>query len=116
MRNINTDNYFAEAVYSTLYGLCLPEVEVPGVENLFAPGSVYENVEDEAYRLRQQLEDRLNTEDYMLVEQLVTQLYCIQKEMCLRMYDYGVKFGKSPNIGEGLSGTFVKLLKDLKTI
>lgn len=85
---IKSDEKLAEAVYGTLYGLYLPEDEVLGVENLFAPGSAYEKVENEVYRLRQQLED------YMLVEQLVTQLYCIQKEMCLRMYAYGVKFGK----------------------
>lgn len=91
---ISGEQKLAEAIYGTLYGLYLPEDEVPGVENLFAPGSVYENVENEAYRLRQQLEDRLNTEDYMLVEQLVTQLYCIQKEMCLRMYAYGAEFGR----------------------
>lgn len=93
-KTTNDRDELAEAVYETLYGLRLPEDEVPGVKSLFTSESVYAKIEDNVYRLREQLENNISPENYALIEQLVTQLYCIQKELCLQMYVYGARFGQ----------------------
>ena len=50
-------------IYETLTGLRTGEDAVPGVEELYAPGSLWLSLEEEAYRLRLRLEDRLGPED-----------------------------------------------------
>jgi len=55
--------YTFDDIYETIVGLRTEKGAVPGVKELFAPGSFWLALEEEAYRLRLKLEDRLGTED-----------------------------------------------------
>lgn len=88
------DNDFVEEVYATLNGNMLPETAIPGVENLFAPGTVCEALYDEVYDAQRRLEQRLGVDPYDDdVEKIISNLQDIQWHMCQRMYYYGAKFG-----------------------
>ena len=88
------DNTFIEEVYETLNGNMLPETAVPGVENLFVPGSACEVLYSQVYDAERRLEKRLGVEPYDDdVEQIISNLQDIQWLMCQRMYYYGAKFG-----------------------
>lgn len=55
--------YSFDDIYETVVGLRTEEGAVPGVEELYAPGSLWLSLEEEAYRLRLKLEARLGPED-----------------------------------------------------
>ena len=87
-------NQFMQDVYDTLNGDMLPGCGVPGVENLFAPGTACEALYDEGYDAERRLEERLGIDGYDDdVELIIRKLTDIQLEMCRYMYYYGAKFG-----------------------
>ena len=84
---------FAEAVYDSMQGELLDPV--PGIENEFEEGKVclqlygdmldaYERI---CFRLGQENEDSD-------CEMMINSLLDIQKILCLKMYEYGKRFGK----------------------
>lgn len=84
----------AEAVFDTLCGEAIPESCVPGVENAFEPGSLcdirYEAAMGAYARLRQRLSSGGEDED---VECILSALWGIARELCLRMFACGAAFG-----------------------
>ena len=65
--------YTFDDVYETIVGLRTEEGAVPDVEELYAPGSLWLSLEEEAYRLRLKLEARLGPEDEDLLALLEIQ-------------------------------------------
>lgn len=88
-------NGFIQDVYDTVQGNMLDGFEVPGVVNLFAPGSECEKLYDQVCAAERCLEDRLGVsvcsdEDLETIMQCMT---AIQKKVGFYMYYYGAKFG-----------------------
>lgn len=86
------DESFIRDVYQSLLGNMI--VPVPGVENAFAPGSIcdrrYSDMLDAYARLCARLGVADEDED---VEMIINSLLSIQNELCMKMYEYGGKFG-----------------------
>ena len=78
--------YTFDDIYETIVGLRTKEGAVPGVKELFAPGSCWLALEEEAYRLRLKLEDRLGTEDADLLAMLEIR-EILTKEIARRCFD-----------------------------
>ncbi len=89
---------YVENIYYSLLGHMETGFEVPGVENEFAPGKPclqrYGDMLDAYERLRNRLGVKEEDED---VEIIINALLDNQKELCLCMYHYGVKFGQQNN-------------------
>ena len=88
-------NEFIQDVYDTLQGNMLEGFEIPGVENLFAPGSKCEQLYEQVCAAERRLEQRLGV-SVCSDEDLETILFCmtaIQREVGFHMYDCGAKFG-----------------------
>ena len=85
---------FAERVYLTLNGELEEWAQVPGVENLFEEGKYCQLRYEEIYSVCQRLCDRLGAENEDEdVESLINAFMNIQREMCIRMFEYGAKLG-----------------------
>lgn len=88
------DSEFIENVYASLQGLLVEDARIPGVENLFTPGSPcecwYQDMLDAYARLCHRLGSADEDKD---VEIIITALLAIGKELSFRMYEYGAKFG-----------------------
>lgn len=84
-----------ENVYATLYGVAPEERAAEGVENAFESGKACERWYCDmlsAYeRLHCYLEN--NGEDADDLEIILTALGNIEKEISMKMFEYGVKFG-----------------------
>ena len=81
-------------VYNTLQGHLQPEYQISGVENAFASGKKYDLLYAQVYAAQRRLEQRLGAGEYDAdVEAIISGLLEIQKELCVRMYCYGAKFG-----------------------
>lgn len=85
---------FTQTVYETMIGVLKQEYRVPGVSNEYEPGKpcdlLYKEVYDANCRLCQRLGIPCDDED---VETIISNMFDIQQILCLRMYEYGVKFG-----------------------
>ena len=80
----------AEQVYYSLLGEFVPGNEVPGVENLFVPGSDCDRLYTQVWESNRRLCRRLGTKDEDAdVEELISACMQIQKIVALRMYAYG---------------------------
>ena len=82
-------------VYETLIGVRAAAYRVPGVENLYEPGSPcaigYENMLDAYARLRERL--GITGDDDEDVETIINSLMDIEKIVSLKMFEYGRKMG-----------------------
>ena len=83
MEELTMTNKFTEAVYQTLIGQLLPEYQVPGVENAFAPGNVcnhlYQRIYEAKLRLCQRLgviDDDTDIEDIVDAYEDITEYLC----------------------------------------
>jgi len=93
------ENEFIENVYDTLNGETEPAFQVPGVVNAFAEGSECELLYGKVYDAQRRLEVRLGVEPYDRdVEEIISSLQAIQRELCFQMYYYGAKFGMQEKI------------------
>ena len=81
-------------IYATLIGVQTEEHRVPGVENAFAPGEYCARRYADVTACRQRLWERLACEDDEDLEQLLCAMESIQAELCRKMFEYGIKFGK----------------------
>ena len=86
-----------EDIYAALIG---ESIAVPGVENAFAPGKYCARRYGDMVAHRQRLWERLDCEDDEDIEQILCAMESIQAELCRKMFEYGMKFGK-PLVGEG---------------
>ena len=81
---------FAEYVYSSLSGwLTEPH---PEVENLFDEDKKCEKLYGKVYDACQSLYERLGKFEDEDVETIVNAMLDIQREIALKMYEYGAKF------------------------
>lgn len=85
---------FSEWVYQTLSGELVEWAQVPGVENLYEEGKYCQLQYKEVYDAYQRICTRLGTEEEDDdLEIIINAFMNIDREMCLRMYEYGAKFG-----------------------
>ena len=83
---------FKEYIYSSLLGLLTePHSEV---EDLFTEGKKCEMLYTKVYDACQRLYERLGNFEDEDVEIIVNAMSEIQKEVALKMYEYGAKFKK----------------------
>ena len=83
-------NPFTEAVYLTLMGQLLPEYQVPGIENAFAPGSKCADLYRRIYNAKLRLCQRLGvTDDDEDIEDIANAYEDIMEYLCEKMYAYG---------------------------
>ena len=89
---------FVEDVYNTIQGILIPQAQVQGVENLFAPGEkcagYYEQMLDACQRLCHRLGVEDEDED---VEVIIWTLREMTWEISRKMYHYGAKFERFYN-------------------
>ena len=86
-----------EQIYDTLRGELLPEYAVPGVENLFAPGSICDREYAEMRHAYERLLERLGQEDEDAdLEIMVNTMTEIQTHIAREMFLLGVRLGKEP--------------------
>lgn len=81
---------FKEYVYSSLSGLLIEPH--PEVEDLFAEGEKCELLYGKVYDACQRLYERLGKFEDEDVEIIVNSMLDIQREIALKMYEYGAKF------------------------
>lgn len=83
---------FIEEVYESLCGELIDPI--PGVEDAFEEGKPCERRYAEMLAAYDRLCERLNVEEEDPdVEIIIRSFFKIQKELCMKMYLYGVKFG-----------------------
>ena len=83
---------FTEYVYLNLCGF-LTEPH-PDVENLFAEGKKCEKLYKKVYDAYQLICERLEIAECTEVENIINAMTDIQKEIAVKMYEYGVKFNQ----------------------
>ena len=95
--------YKAEQVYQTLCGEMETWAQVPGVENLFEEGKLCHARYETIYAAYQKICGRLGVknEDADL-ESIINAFMDIEHELCIKMYEYGVRFGKEGNETTGI--------------
>ncbi len=86
-------------VYDTLNGTMLPEFAVPGVENVFAPGTNCDRWYEQMHEAYARLRKRLGVVDEdMDVEEIISALLDVGQEMAMKMFVYGVGFAKEGKV------------------
>ena len=83
-----------EEIYYTLIGQMVPEYQVPGVADAFAPDSLCDEAWNTLTAARDRLLERLRVpEEDADLEILMDQYALIQKDLCLRMFRLGFAMG-----------------------
>jgi hypothetical protein len=86
--------HFIDMVFLSLHGQLLPNYMIPGVENIFAQGSVGIALYEQARAAYDRLCNRLGVHDEDAdLDVIVRSLEAIGKEIGYRMYKYGAQFG-----------------------
>jgi len=82
----------AEKVYYTLIGVLEDSFQISWVENAFAPNTECDRLYCEILQANERLCQRLGVpQEDTDVELLMDHFLKIQKELCLKMFSYGVK-------------------------
>ena len=85
---------YIDDIYLSLQGLLTDDEKVPGVENLWTPGSFCDHQYNLMLEASGRLCDRLGVADEDAdVEAMINALLRIQQELCRQMFLYGAKFG-----------------------
>lgn len=85
---------FVEDVYDTLLGIREPKAQVEGVDNLFEMGRDCDKLYSQMLDAYERLCIRLGVIDEDAdVEVIISSLLRIQREVSIRMYEYGAQFG-----------------------
>lgn len=88
---------FSQMVYDTLTDELTDEFALPEVENAYAQGSRCERLYNETIRMCWDISKRLNGNDvdtHPDVQLIMDNMLEIQKILCLKMFHYGMSFGK----------------------
>ena len=81
-----------ETVYHTVAGYVIGPEALPGVENAFAPGARCERLYDELYDLLATRFDPDDDDDAPVLEQILSNMDGIQKELSFRMFRLRMRF------------------------
>ena len=82
-------------VYYSLQDLLLPEYRLPWVENVFGDNMECTKAYKQVYDANVRLCDRLGQPDEDTdVEIIINSLFEIQQILCLKMFEYGVRYAK----------------------
>lgn len=81
----------SEWIYYTMMGEM--EIPFPGVEDEFAEGRTCGNLYGEVFNANMSLCDRLGAEEDPDVETIINDFLTINRELCLKMFEYGKRFG-----------------------
>ena len=81
---------FKEQVYYSMTGSLVEPI--PEVENIFERGKVYDVFYAKVFDARERLFERLGVYEDSDVEIIIDSMLTLQREVALRMYDYGAKF------------------------
>ena len=83
-------------VFDTMIGMLIPEYRVPGVENMAARGTPYDEACKIAWEARLRLAKRLDTDDQDedLLE-LVDAMYDAEEIIAIEMFKKGYEFAKN---------------------
>ena len=83
-----------EDLYDTLRGLRSEGTGIPGVENLFVPGSECEQLYGRMLDAYERLRIRLGVEEEDAdVEEIIYSLMGIERVISFAMFEYGAKYG-----------------------
>lgn len=77
----------AEYIYESMMGDLVEPC--PGVADAFAPGEKCAKLYEEIFCANRRLCKRLGVEDDDDVEIIINNFFTINRELCLRMYEYG---------------------------
>ena len=87
------DDNMIRFVYDAMQGDYLDTMP-PGITNEFAEGAECSRLYEQVYEAERRLEERLGVEGHDKdVEQIICAMSDIQRHLCFKMYEYGVRFG-----------------------
>jgi len=87
------DENMIKFVYDAMQGDYLDTMP-PGIINEFAEGAECDRLYAQVYEAERRLEARLGVEGHDKdVEQIIWAMSDIQRQLCYKMYAYGVRFG-----------------------
>lgn len=78
-----------EWIYETMMGEAEPAC--PCIADAFAPGERCAGLYEEIYQTNRKLCVRLGVEEDGDLERIISLFFEINRELCMRMYDYGVQ-------------------------
>lgn len=85
---------FMELVHLSIQGELIPEYTIEGVENIFDNGGIGIQLYINARNAYRRVCDRLGEKDEDPdLDAIFTNLEALEKEIAIRMYQYGAKFG-----------------------
>lgn len=85
---------FIDRVYQTVIGELLPDFQINGIEDSFAPGGLCDQAYQEMRSSFDRILERLGVENEdQDLEIILNCMRTIQKEVAYQMYRYGVHFG-----------------------
>lgn len=83
---------FIEDIYDTMIGELIPEFCVPGIHNEFEEGEPCERLYEEVYNAKCRISEQTGFEEDPDVEIIIGNMFDIQKILCKKMFEYGVKY------------------------
>lgn len=78
-------------IYESMMGNLVKPIR--GIENAFASGTHCEQLYDEIYMANRRICERLGVEEDTDVELIVSNFLELNRELCIRMFGYGTRFG-----------------------
>lgn len=81
-----------EWVYLTVLGQVSGGYALPGVENAFEGGGACDRIYNEMYDLLATRFDPDDDDDAPVLEQILSDMDAIQKDLCYRMFRLGMRF------------------------
>ncbi len=81
---------FKEQVYYSMTGSLVEPISE--VENIMEQGKVYDVHYEKVFNARERLFERLGVYEDSDVETIIDSMLDLQREVALKMYDYGAKF------------------------
>ena len=76
-----------EDIYDSMMGELVEPC--PGIANAFAPGEKCEKLYEEIFQANRRLCARLGVEEDEDVEEIISNFFAMNQELCRRMYCYG---------------------------
>ena len=81
-----------EYIYESMIGELVEPC--PEIENAFAPGQRCAALYEEIFQANMRLCQRLGVEEDPDVECIINNFFTINRELCIRMYQYGIQAKK----------------------